>query len=497
MDLNFSEMIKIFSKEDKSKLLLQGNFGIELESQRITLSGDLALTPHPSVFGDKVENHRITTDFSESQIEMITPPYKSVEEVYNSLKAIRNEVTKGIPKDELLWPLSMPPKLPNEDLIPIAKFSDSEEGRDREAYRNGLAVRYGKKMQMISGIHYNFSFSEGMIDYFYMQFGKGEEKPAFINEMYLAQARNFLRYRWILIYLFGASPSCDSSYYSVMAKERKEIQQCCPDCCGIIEDLNQHATSLRVGRFGYSSTLQRKYNVLFNSLEEYVGKLEEMMATVSSEYSKLGIIKNGSKIQLNGNILQKESEFYSSIRLKQVANKEETQLAALSKRGIEYIEIRILDLNPFEIVGISTSQLRFLHVFMIFCLFQESALVTQDEFEEINSNHNVVALFGRKKNLTLRKYNKGTIDLREFGEEIFEKLIPIAELMNKGSVDGKYLYSVEKERKKLMDLSLLPSERMHREMKKRSESFLKFGIRQAVNNSKEIINGGNNDIKRL
>jgi glutamate--cysteine ligase len=479
---NFSEIITLFSKDDRSMLLAKGNFGVEKESQRITPSGDLALTPHPSIFGDKAENPRITTDFSESQIEMVTPPFKTVEEVYDSLKEIYFEVEAGI-KYELLWPLSMPPRLPAEEQIPIARFLDSKEGRDKEIYRNGLALRYGKKMQMISGIHYNFSFSEEMVDYLYEQFGKGEEKQAFIDNMYFALTRNFLRYRWVLIYLFGASPLCDPTYYSVINRELKVIQKCCPDCCNVINNFNQYATSLRVSRFGYSNTLQRKYNVYYNSLEEYILKLRKMLATKSTKYLKLGLQKEDSQIQLNGNVLQRESEFYSSIRVKQNIHKGETQLDALTERGVKYIEVRILDINPFEKLGISIEQLYFLQVFMLYCLFEKSDIITAGELKKINTNHHLTALFGKKEDLTLYSYGKERISLKNFGEMVFEKLEYIAKLMDKTSGDFKYHQSVEKEYQKFSDMSLLPSERINREMKENNESYLEFGLRQIANNS--------------
>jgi glutamate--cysteine ligase len=485
MNWDFSKMAELFSKDGNSKLLVEGNFGVEIESARITSSGDLALTPHPLVFGDKAENQRITTDFSESQIEMITPPLKSVEEVFKSIKEIRTEVENGM-KDELLWPSSMPPRLPDEEHIPIAKFSDSKEGQEKEVYRKGLALRYGKKMQMISGIHYNFSFSEEMIDFLYEQFEIAKSKRAFIDDMYLSLTRNFLRYRWVLIYIFGGSPFCDPSYYSVIYKELKVVKKCCQGCCDAAEKFDEFATSLRVSRFGYSNTIQRKYNVYFNSMEEYTKKLRKKLVTVNTKYLKLGLYKNNEQIQLNGNVLQKESEFYSSIRLKQNISKGETQLDALSKRGVKYLEIRILDINPFEKLGMSLEQLYFLQVFMLFCLFEESDNITSSEFKKINTNHHLTALFGRKEGLMLHSYQGGKISLKAFGEKIFEKLRNIAKLMDNGAIDCKYSESVEQEYKKLMDISLLPSEKINRYMKENDESFLEFGIRQATTNNSKI-----------
>jgi glutamate--cysteine ligase len=480
MNWDFLEISKSFLKDNKGKLLIEGKFGVEKESQRVTSLGDLALTAHPSAFGDKTENPRITVDFSESQIEMITPTYNSVYEVYDELNIINSEVENNI-GDELLWPLSMPPKLPAEDRIPIAKFSESEHGKHMQIYRKGLALRYGKKMQMISGIHYNFSFGEELIEYLYHKYGNEMDKRLFIDEMHFALTRNFLRYRWLLIYLFGASPYCHSTYHSVINKEIGIIKKCCHDCMDIIENFNQYTTSLRVSRFGYSNTFKH-VNIYFNSLEEYSTKIRTMLATENEKYSNLGIYKNGSQIQLNGNILQKESEFYSSIRLKQNTLKGETPLDALEKRGVKHVEVRILDLNPFERLGLSVEQMNFLQIFMLFCLFEKSENITDSEYKKINSNHHHVALYGRKDGLKLQKYDNGSIKLNEWGKEIFKRLIDIAELIHKDTGDDKYLKSVSKEYKKLFDVSLLPSERIHREMKENNENFLEFGTRWAINN---------------
>ena len=481
MNWDFLGISKSFIKDNKGKLLIDGNFGIEKESQRVTSAGDLALTEHPSAFGDKTENSRITVDFSESQIEMITPTYTSVDEVYNELNIINSEVESSI-GNELLWPLSMPPKLPAEEQIPIANFSDSEHGKQMEIYRKGLALRYGKKMQMISGIHYNFSFGDELIEYLHHKFGDGMDKRLFIDEIHFGLTRNFLRYRWLLIYLFGASPYCHSTYHSVINKEIGIIKRCCHDCTDIIGNFNQYATSLRVSRFGYSNTLKHDYNIYYNSLEEYSTKIRKMLATENKKYSSLGIYKDDTQIQLNGNILQKESEFYSSIRLKQSIKSGETQLDALEKRGVRHIEVRILDLNPFEKLGLNVEQMNFLQIFMLYCLFEQSKEITDNEYEKINSNHHHVALYGRKDGLKLQKYDNNTIDLITWGEEIFERLKDIGELIYKDTGDNKYLKSVSKEYEKLFDVSLLPSERIHREMKENNENFLEFGTRWALNN---------------
>lgn len=474
MSWDFSEISNSFLKDDKGRLLKEGLLGLEKENQRVLPTGDLALTPHPPVFGDKTGNPRITNDFSESQIEIITTPFSSVEGAYEALNEINQEVERGI-GDEILWPLSMPPKLPEEEKIPIASFPGEKE---MEIYRRGLALRYGKKMQMISGIHYNFSFSDEMLDYLHEKFGDKKDKRLFIDEIHFGLARNFLRYSWILIYLFGASPFCHPTYYSVIEEELMMVQRCVPSREDVIENCLQCATSLRVSRFGYSNVSLHE-SIFFNSLKEYSTKMRRMLSTKDEEYSKLGIYKDGSQIQLNGNILQKESELYSLIRLKHPPVSGETPLDTLERRGVKYVEVRILDLDPFEKLGLSIEQMHFLHIFLLFCLFEKSPPITKDEHALINLNHHLVSLIGRKKDLRLKKYDGSDISLKAWGEELFERFISIADLMYGCTGDNKYRASVEKEHQKLHDISLIPSERINLEMAENNENFLEFGLRWA------------------
>lgn len=474
---NFEKISNLFL-EANSGVLLDGKWGIERESQRVTAMGKLALTEHPQAFGSKLENPEITTDFSESQLELVTPPLSSVEETYKYLEELQSRVENEL-KDELLWPLSMPPILPCEEEIPIARFDDTEEGRAKEIYRLGLAVRYGKKMQMISGIHFNFSYGNELLDTLYQKFGFNMEKQEFVNKVYFSMARNFLKYRWLLIYLFGASPSIDNSYLPVIQNELKTIKNCCPECCSPINSYEKFATSLRVSRFGYSNAEQGKYSVSFNSLEEYIQGIKRLLSTRSDKFSKLGTYMDGKQIQLNDNILQKESEFYSSIRLKQITAKGESQLEALEKLGVKYAEVRILDLDPFEKTGISLNQMLFLQVFMLFCLFEQSEIISEKELIKINKNHHLAALTGRKQRLMLYKYNNGPISLKEWGNEIFNKLDFIGALMDSQGRSSKYQECIALERMKLEDESLLPSARIEEEMKARREKHFEFGIRKA------------------
>ncbi|MDP4094889.1 MAG: glutamate--cysteine ligase [Bacillota bacterium] len=479
--LNYSKLLSLFNNTDKAKLLLDGNWGLERETQRVAPSGSLALTEHPAAFGDKLENPYITTDFSESQLELITPPFKKVKETYQYLKKLQIKAEREI-GSELLWPLSMPPKLPEEEKIPVARFKDTREGREKEIYRKGLALRYGKKMQMISGIHFNFSLGERILDFLYENSDKSMNKIDFINTIYFSAARNYLRYRWLLIYLFGASPSIDQTYYTVLCRELKTVMECCPECCGTIDRYEQYATSLRLSRIGYSNTSKNKSYAFYNSLQGYITGLRKLLATESRNFRKLGMYRDGEQIQLNYNVLQKESEFYSSIRLKQTTGKGESQVDALEKRGVKYLEVRILDLNPFEKTGISLEQLYFMQVFMLFCLFEESKPITQQEQVKMDKNHHLAAISGRKPGLKLYGYDGVKIELSDWSSEIFEGLMKVAALMDRAVDENIYMNVVEEQYKKVISPELLPSARIIREMLEKGEGFLKFGVRRAYEN---------------
>lgn len=466
---NFDDIKQIF--KGRKEILLKGKYGIEKESQRIDKKGKLALTPHPELFGDKMENKEVTVDFAESHIEMITQPCATVEEVYTKMAAIVEYVEKNIGAEKL-WPFSMPPVLPLEREIPIAKFSDDEVGRQKEVYRMGLAARYGKKMQMISGIHYNFSFADELFKILYGRYGNNINFHAFKDDVYLRVTRNYLRYRWLLIYLFGASPVYHSTYKSVIKNELKRIKECCPCCCEDIKTYEKSAISLRVSRFGYRDNLQEDEAVYFNSLHEYIKKIKHLMQKKSEKYADLGICKDGRRIQLNVNVLQKESEFYSPIRLKRIDK--ESQMEALEKRGIEYLEVRILDVNPYEKSGVTLNELRFMQVFMLFCLFEESPMLHREEYDRITKNHNLTALKGRSKTIRLCDDNDTEKTIKEMADKIFDKLQVVAGLIG-CEQKTDYLAVVEKEYEKILNPKQLLSEKIYQQTKK--NGYIKGGMK--------------------
>lgn len=416
-------------------------------------NGELALTPHPEAFGDKLENPLVTTDFSESQLELITPAFSSIEETFQFLNELQDKVIKEI-GHEYLWPFSMPPRLPAENEIPPARYNDSEEGKKKMAYREYLSKNYGRRMQMICGIHYNFSFSQDLFDYLHSSYRVEQSKEDFKNDVYFSLGRNFLRYRWLFIYLLGASPIVDKSYEQKFINEMKVFGKLC--CCvrGSSYYL-PYATSLRVSRLGYSNALRGDFPVSTESLSEYIADIKKAVSE--------GVLAN-------------ESEYYTPIRFKQMVRAGETQLDALKRKGINHIEIRTIDLNPFEKVGISLEQLYFTQVFMLFCLLEKSDAISEQERAYINENHALVALSGAKKDLMLHTQDGGTITLEHWGEQLLDKMREVAKLLDQNFPDSRYEKSVQAQLALVKDKERLPSVRVLKAMSATCESFVEFGI---------------------
>ncbi|WP_017473854.1 glutamate--cysteine ligase [Amphibacillus jilinensis] len=478
MDEKFTKVLSLFDHPDRKKLLLDGLWGIERETQRITADGHIALTDHPAIFGNKRMNNQITVDFAENQLEFVTRPHPSIDLLYAELKEISLIADQGI-GDQRMWPMSMPPRLPREQAIPIAKFDHSSEGQAKEVYRKGLALRYGKKLQMISGIHYNYSLGNHLLQLLHQHFHQEEDMTAFKNKVYMKISRNFIKYRWLLIYLFGASPVADQSYDSVIEKELQKVSEGCEDLRQEKQLFKKCATSLRASRFGYSTEIQEQYQVSYNSLAAYIQDIKKLLSTESEQYRQYGVERDGERVQLNTSIIQNENEFYAPVRFKSKVKDNQSQIEALEQRGIDYIEIRLLDINPFSKWGVCKTQIDFVHLFVLFCLFEDSNPTSNQALMRASKNHQLVALLGRLPYLRLLKSEDQQIELKEWGEAIFAKLYQIAELIDHANRSDRFRCVVAKERDKLHNRLLLPAEKIVNEMKQRQESYIDFGLRLA------------------
>jgi glutamate--cysteine ligase len=430
--------------------------GLEKESLRAQPDGKLALTPHPAGLGSALTHPHITTDYSESQLELITGVHGSVESCLAELTDIHQftlrtmQAQGGAAGQEMLWASSMPCGLPTDETIPLGRYGSSNVGRAKSVYRMGLGHRYGRRMQTISGIHYNWSM------------------PGIDNEGYFALIRNFRRHAFLLLTLFGASPAVCSSFVEGRQHELQPLGQ-----GGSLH--MPHGTSLRMGRLGYQSDAQSTLAVSYNSLEGYAASLHDALTRPWPAYEAVGIRNPGGDYnQLATTLLQIENEFYGTIRPKRVIYPGERPLHALRERGVEYIEVRLMDLNPFERIGIDADTLRFLDVFLLHCLLSDSPPDTPQEIRELALNQHLTAARGREPGLTLSRRGQ-PVSLVGWGLELLDELMPLAVAMD-GLLDSEHHARViAQARERLQAPDTLPSARVLAAVRRdHADSFVAF-----------------------
>jgi glutamate--cysteine ligase len=427
--------------------------GIEKESLRVRPDGRLAATPHPPALGSALAHPHITTDFSESQLELITGPHAATEGCLEELTQIHQAVYRAI-GDELLWVSSMPCGLPADDAIPIGQYGRSNIGRAKTVYRVGLANRYGRRMQAISGIHYNWSL------------------PGLGNVEYFSLIRNFRRHGWLLFYLFGASPAVCASF---VAGRQHGLQELRPGTLYL-----PYATTLRMGRLGYQSEAQDAIAASCNDLESYGAALEDAMTRSWPAYEKVGIRdRDGNYLQLSTTLLQIENEFYGKIRPKCVMRSGERPLHALRERGVEYVEVRLMDLDPFAPVGITAPVCRFLDVFLLHCLLSESPRDTPAEIAAIGRNQEKVAARGREPGLRLARGSQ-EVALEEWAGQLLAECAPLAAELDAAFGGGAWRDAQAAAAAMLADPALTPSARVLEEMAEEHEnSYTAFALAQS------------------
>lgn len=396
--------------------------GIEREALRIQPNGTISQQAHPKGGGCALTNGHITTDFSESLLEFITPVSGSAEETLNQLHDLQ-KFTLSQMGDELLWPISMPCFIEHQDDIALAQFGDSNIGRMKTLYREGLKNRYGSMMQAIAGVHFNISFPTSFWQS--LQTIKGDTGPLqdFISSGYLGLIRNFKRELWLISYLFGASPALCNSFLQGRSTDLpfKKLGK------GTL--YLETGTALRLGNLGYTNSAQSSLKVMYNSLEEYVAGLKAAINSPSDIYGQLADYKDAQPKQLNKNVLQIENEFYSPIRPKRNANSGETPTDALLRGGIEYIEIRALDVNPFAATGIDIEQIHFLDVFLTYCLLKDSPTMDWDSQQRSTENLDTVVSDGRAAQVMLNRSGEAC-SLATWGSDVFSQLNHVAAYMD-------------------------------------------------------------------
>jgi glutamate--cysteine ligase len=407
--------------------------GIEKESLRVQPGGGLALTPHPAALGSALAHPNITTDFSESQLELITGVHSGVAACLDELTQTHQFVYREI-GDEILWVGSMPCGLPADETIPIGSYGPSNVGRAKSVYRMGLAHRYGRRMQTISGIHYNWSM------------------PGVSSADYFALIRNFRRHSFLLLYLFGASPAVCSTF--VAGREHR------------LQPLRDHTlympygTSLRMGRLGYQSDAQATLSVSYNSLESYGASLYDALTRPYPPYEALGILNPGGEYnRIATTLLQIENEFYGTIRPKRVIRPGERPLHALRERGVEYVEVRCMDLDPFEPVGIGAATIAFLDVFLLHCLLADSPPDTPDEIAALARNQHRTAERGREPTLRL-ECGGDEVTITEWGSRLLDECTPLAAALDAAQGGTRHADAVASAAAALRDPESLPSARV-------------------------------------
>ena len=440
--------------------------GIEKESLRVDGEGRLALTPHPAGLGAALTHSSITTDYSEALLELITAPHTGHEPLLEELRDIHRFVYGEI-GSEVLWNQSMPCGLPPEKDIPIAWFGSSNIGMLKHVYRRGLAYRYCKAMQCIAGIHYNFSFDEA----FWPLVPEAGEPPDMSRQdrqsaRYVALIRNFNRYSWLLMYLFGASPALSEDFLQGRPHELERLDE---------RTLYlPYATSLRMSDLGYQNKAQAGLKPCYNDLPTYLARLYEAVSTPWPEYEKFGTIRDGEWVQLNTNILQIENEYYSSIRPKRVARTGERPLRALAERGVQYVEVRCMDIDPFLPVGIDETTSRFLDAFLLYCALEDSPLFPEGGHCSRSANNFLtVVKRGREPGLQLNRDGK-PIALKTWAMELLDRITACAALLDRVHGETGYSASIAPQRAKVEAPELTPSARVLEALRSSGMTFQAF-----------------------
>ena len=444
--------------------------GLEKESLRVAPDGVIAFSQHPRALGSALTHPWITTDYSEALIELVTPPFGSPGDVLAFLRDLHLFVYRHI-HPELLWAGSMPCILAGEENIPIAEYGSSNAGRMKHIYRVGLGHRYGRVMQVIAGVHFNSSFSDGFWGAWQAARGDRGRLRAFKDDGYMGLIRNLQRFGWLVPYLFGSSPAVCKTFLDGRPTRMAEF-----DASTYYEP---YATSLRMGNIGYQNRREEGVGVkaCYDSLAAYVASLKRAIETPGLLWEEIGVVVDGEYRQLNANILQIENEYYSTVRPKQILEGLEKPTLALRRRGIRYIELRSPDVNVFEPLGVDEDELRFLETFVLFCLLLDSPMIRLQERCEIDRNLEKVAHRGRDPELRLLRGGLG-ISLQTWAGELLGAMEPLGDMLERVRC-GEHRRVLAAQQAKVADPGLTPSARVLAEMRARGESFHGFARRQA------------------
>ena len=443
--------------------------GIEKESLRVN-NANISSSDHPKSLGAALTNPFITTDFSEALLELITQKSSSIEKSLSDLKLILAFTHQNI--DDIIWPGSIPCSIQNETDIRIANYGTSNSGRLKELYRIGLSYRYGSMMQCVSGIHYNFSLNK---DFFKKWQGSLAAFQPFQDDKYLNLIRNFRKNAWLLIYLFGASPVVPNTFLT----NRNNFL----DSLNSKDSYLKNATCLRMSELGYMSEAQDNLNIAYNNLDEYISDLKHALTKKHAPYEKIGLKKNDKHIQINDSVIQIENEYYSSIRPKRVIKSGQRPINVLRDQGIEYVEVRCLDNNPFLKGSIDKNTAYFIEAYLMISLIDESYSFDENRIEEIQENWHNTVRNGRDPNLLLKRDGK-TISVKSAAEEVFNKIYDFACALpiEANDLKNNILKSLEVQKSKIIDSDLTPSGMILKEMEEKNITWDEFCDSKAQEN---------------
>ncbi len=402
-------------KERFSQLFNESTFGLEREMMRVNKDGRLALTPHPKKLGDRSYNPYFQTDFSESQIEIVTSVTGDVADLDRKLKALHQIAHLSLEEDEYFWPLSMPPLLPdNEEVIPIINSEDQSQIE----YRLRLAEKYGKRLQMISGIHFNLGFTETYLREIHAQAESDLDFTDFRNQLYSNLAGQFMLHRWLLTYLFGASPYADDSFYGDRVEPHGTPVRC-----------------LRNSSYGYHNL--EASSVSYESAEDYSQDIQ-------------GLIEDGG--------LFEEREYYGAARLRGES------VADLPEKGVEYIEFRNVDNNPYEVTGMSATQIYFMHAFLIYMLWKEQKPATVENIRKMADVNEEVAL-------------ENPSEITQYQKEGLEHIEAMQEMADALKLDAPYQEAIQWAKNLLLDPTQTLAYKMVEDMEE--TNYLSYGMKLA------------------
>ncbi|MGV3525149.1 MAG: glutamate--cysteine ligase [Candidatus Sericytochromatia bacterium] len=467
--LSYHALLKLLLPDDW-RASQQFRSGLEREMLRIQPDGQLAQTAHPAAWGAAQTHPFLTLDFSEAQPELVTPTFGSVAELLEWQTSLHAYTQQQLSPEEALWFQSMPPQI-EEKTIPLARFGHNPAGQLKHIYRQGLANRYGRKMQVISGIHFNFSWHDSFWKRLHERVGDSRRLSVFVSENYLGMIRNYLRFSWLLAYLIGATPAMDQSF---IKREPTELMRWKNRSL-----YGPYATSLRMSRIGYVNSSRCTSAVSFNSLTDYLSTLYQSITTECPGFAIIGEHnRDGSWRQLNTHLLQIENEHYALARPKQPPEPGERPFQALRSRGVAYAEIRAIDVQPDSPIGIHGDQLEFIRLLLLYCLLSPNPPISREQDLENSYNHQQAALLGRQPGVKLRRQGK-EVSLRDWGLELIENMRPLASQLDRYGATPSQQGLLDAQEALLRNPALTPSARVMASLESENIEFLDWGLQHS------------------